>query len=802
MSVISASECVKNSAADLSGVDLFFISSALEAADYSVEKGKKSIECVLDELAMVCSNKVFIHSDWGLLAGRLVMRNIQYEAPPSFSQSVTKGKNSMQDKYVNFVVENAAELNAMIDPTRDFSFDYFAARTMQKSYLGRVRKDSISTINETPQYLYMRIAVYLWYPDMSRIRRTYDDLSLGNYTHASPTMFNSGLLRPQLSSCFLIHTADSLQSISKCWHDAALISQSSGGIGIDMASLRHSEIGHHGYSNGIVPWLRVMNAILSAVDQEGRRKGSGTIFLRDWHIDVYEFVDAKNPEGAESIRARDLFYGLMVSDLFMRRVKNDEEWTLFCPAKAKLLTEKWGIDFEMSYLAYERDRRIFPRRVVRARDLWSHIINLQIKTGMPFIVYIDTINRKSNQRHSGIIRSSNLCVEIAEVTSEKEIASCTLASIAVNKCVKMDDAGVPHFDFDMLARLTSDLVRNLNQVIDKNYYSDKVPEIRYSNFRHRPLGIGVQGLADAFALMDISWARRDDSGTLVLSPKAQRLNRDIFETMYYAGIRESIEMAKEFGHYDSFPDSPASKGHFQFDLWALEEVERNSGGHVTMDYTRSHARSTPEGSRYTPQQWEHLRREMVCHGLRNSLLFALMPTASSAHILGNAESFEPFHDLIYARTVLSGQYLITNKHMIRDLVAIDVWNTDVLKSIILDGSLKNVSAPSDASAEVRSRLEFLKLKYLTVFELPQKILAHLASERGRFVCQSQSFNCHMTDPNFTKLNAYHFYTWQMGMKTGMYYLRQKAATNPINFALDSISIPVRDTSEVCESCQG
>lgn len=607
-------------------------------------------------------------------------------------------------------------------------------------------------------------------------------------------------------NCFLSMVDDEMGSITKAWHDQGIISMNSGGLGYDYNRLRHSEIGQHGFSRGVVPWLKITNEILKTVDQAGKRKGSGTIYLRDWHVDIYEFVELRD-EGPEDMRAKDLFLGIMISDLFMERVKNDGVWSLFCPNKVKGMSEKWGVDFEMTYTAAEQ-AGLFSRQV-RARDLWWHMLGQQIKKGMPFFLYMDSVNRKSNQKHSGSVTQSNLCTEIVEVTNNKEIASCVLASLCLSRCVEYNSQiGRWFFNFDKLERLTRELVRNLNNVIDRNYYPPDIPEIKYSNMQHRPLGIGVQGLADAFALLDISWiipnpspTRPEPEDRFVVNPKAKKLNDQIFETIYFAAVKESVELAKKDGHYPTFRGSPASQGLFQFDLWEEERFEKSLPDlydpKVFEKKQKRRSVSSRKKSRYTDDQWEALRNEMVTYGLRNSLLTALMPTASSAHILGNGECFEAFTELIYARTVLSGQFLIVNKHVVRDLEQIGLWNTQTVKTIIASrGSLAQVVPETESQKE---RLEFLKLKYATVFEIPQKVIVDLAADRAEYIDQTQSMNCHMARPTKKKLNAYHFYTWEKRLKTGMYYLRQKALTDPINFAVDSLAVQPAATEASAEA---
>lgn len=812
---------------DLPKIDLAIIEKDITTAEKNIEN-EGNFKETLGQIALCCSDKALIHPQWSLLAGRIQMELIHSDVPRLFSEASAKMKPILDTQYFRFVSENAEKLDEIIRRTNDFNFDIFAVSTLRKSYLAHLKVDDRSFLMETPQYMYLRVAVYLHYPDMRAIEETYIALSNGDYSHATPTLFNAGMRRPQLSSCFLATIEDNMDSITKAWHDQGIISMNSGGLGYDFNQLRHSEIGQHGFSRGVIPWLKITNEILKAVDQAGKRKGSGTVYIRDWHVDIYEFIEARD-EGPEDIRAKDLFYAIMISDLFMKRVENDGLWSLFCPNKVKGMTGKWGVDFEMTYIAAEQ-AGLFSRQV-RARDLWYHIVKMQIKKGMPFILYMDACNRKSNQKHSGPITCSNLCTEILETTNKNEIASCVLASVCLSRCVEYNSQiGRWFFNFDKLERLTRELVRNLNQVIDRNFYPSDIPEIKTSNMRHRPLGIGVQGLADALALLDISWIIPNPSSTrsepedkFVVNPKAKKLNDQIFETIYFAAIKESIELAKKEGPYPAFRGSPASQGLFQFDLWEEERFEKSLPDvydpKLFEEKQKRRSISSRKKSRYTDDQWEALRGEMVTCGLRNSLLTALMPTASSAHILGNGECFEPFSEIIYARTVLSGQFLIVNKHLVRDLEGIGLWDTQTVKTIIASrGSLSQVEPKTE---EQRERLNFLKLKYATVFEIPQKVIVDLAADRAEYICQTQSMNCHMARPTKKKLTAYHFYAWKKGCKTGMYYLRQKALTDPINFAIDSLAVSAPEqvksekapeperkkrnivcTDEICMSCMG
>lgn len=758
------------------------------------EKYKKNIE----QLAERCSDKSYIDPQWALLGGRISVYRIKQLVPKTFSESTKLLSPIFNKEYSDFIESNAERLNSFIIDKNDYNFDLFAIRTLAKSYLAHLKINGTSQIMETPQYMYLRVATFLWFPNIEKIKKTYELLSAGNYSHATPTLFNAGFIRAQMSSCFLRTVRDDMQDITLSWSDIAFISKNSGGLGINVSKLRHSEIGQNGFSNGVIKWIKVYESILKCVDQGGKRSGSGTMFLRDCHIDINEYIEMKDPDGPKDTRAPDLFYAICVSDLFMKRIENNENWSLFCPNKAKGLFEKYGSEFETLYVKYEK-KGIYSRQI-KARDLWDHILKSQAKVAMPFIIYIDAANRKSNQKHSGFISQSNLCQEILEVTSDKEIANCNLASIALNKCIEFDAFNKPFFNFDKLESYTREVVQNLNQVINRNYYIEDVPGIKYSNLLHRPLGIGVQGQADAFAILDISWVIPNPDpkypvweDQFIISPQARKLNKDIYETQYMAGVRESAKLAKEFGSYETFKGSPASRGFFQFDLWVLEKLGidlRDVGEHKDEELLNM-CRSSHfyKNSRYTIEQWELARKEMK-EGMYNSLLFALMPTASSAHLLDNNEAFETFTENIFARTILAGQYLRVNKYTVKDLKQINLWNTETVRNIFNNkGSIQFISE-CNLSDETLKRLQFIKLKYRTAFEIPQKVILQMAIERGPYICQTQSMNYWMKDPTVEKLNAAHFYGWKNGLKTGMYYCRQKTQSDPINFAMNSINIPI------------
>jgi ribonucleoside-diphosphate reductase alpha chain len=775
---------------DLDEVDLTLIKKDISSFSNHVKSA--GMTAALSQLALRCGDKSFIDPQWGLLAGRVYMRMVKNAAPATFSLATAKMKSNLSEAYYQFVIDNADRLDMMVHHDRDDTFNLFAVATMIRSYLGHLKIDGKTIICETPQYMYMRVATYLRYPDLDAIEKVYENLSKGNYSQASPTLFNSGMIKPQLSSCFLLDTQDDMREIEKNWVKISTISSGAGAVGVSCSKLRHSEIGTRGQSNGVIPWLTINNRILKAVNQSGLRPGSGTMYLRDCHIDIHEFVELRD-EGPEDIRARDLFLGVMVSDLFMKRVEQDQIWSLFCPNKCDHLLEKWGPTFEEHFIKLENEKKY--SRQLPARELWLHILRMQIKTGMPFILYIDACNRKSNHQHLGTIMGSNLCTEILEYTSKDEIASCVLGSISLNKCVQeepsfknkqgipldlIQTASVKYFSFAALEKYVAEMVENLEEVIDRNYYPDHVPEIEYSNKRHRPLGIGVQGFADALALLDITWVNGEGN----LSIEAKRLNKQIFECMYFAAMKRSMEMAKIKGIYPSFQGSPLSRGMFQFDLANINIYQNNHFSDIEV-------RSTDDNENiHSSAEWAKLREDVMHHGARHSLLLALMPTASSANLLDNAECFEPFNALMYARTVLGGQFMIVNKHLVSDLKAIGAWTTESVHSIIENkGSIQHLNLPGGLDEGLIRRLRHLKLKYRTTFEIPQRVHLDLAIDRCPFICQTSSQNCFMNQPSRTKLNAYHFYGWKGGLKTGMYYLRQSAMVDPINMAVNSLIIP-------------
>lgn len=592
---------------------------------------------------------------------------------------------------------------------------------------------------------------------------TYDAMSRGLFTHATPTLFNAATTKPQMSSCFLLQMReDSIDGIYETLKQCALISKHAGGIGLAVSKIRATNSfisGTNGHSNGLVPMLRVYNDTARYVDQGGgKRKGSFAIYLEPWHADVFEFLQLKKQHGAEELRARDLFYALWVPDLFMRRVEADREWSLFCPNEAPGLDEVYGVEFDTLYERYERESR--ARRVVRAQDLWKSIVESQIETGLPYILYKDACNSKSNQQNLGTIKSSNLCTEIVQYTSFDEVAVCNLASLALPKFVAQDS-----FDHERLAHAVEIVVRNLNKIIDRNYYP--LPETRTSNLRHRPIGIGVQGLADVFMLLQMPFD----------SARARQLNREIFETLYYAALAESCRLAQQYGTYETFAGSPMSRGQFQFDLWH-EKPESERGG----DAVKRH-------------DWQALREQIVRHGVRNSLLVAPMPTASTSQILGNNECIEPYTSNCYTRRVLAGEFVVVNEHLVRDLLRRRLWNNDLKQDIIRNrGSVQNVAAvPAD-----------MKDLYRTAWEIRQRPLVDMAADRGIYVCQSQSFNVFLAQPTYAQLTSLAFYGWKRGLKTGSYYVRTLPASDAIQFTVErkQEAAPTCKKENGCISCSG
>ncbi len=685
------------------------------------------------------------HPDYAILAARIAVSNLHKNTDKSFSKTIDQlfhyidpktGEQAglISDETHRIIMANEDRLDSAIIYDRDFEFDYFGFKTLERSYLLRMK----GKVVERPQQLFLRVSVGIHGEDIDAAIETYNLMSEKWFIHATPTLFNAGTPKPQLSSCFLLSmTEDSIEGIFETLSRCAKISQSAGGIGLSIHNIRATGSyikGTGGQSNGIIPMLRVFNDTARYVDQGGgKRKGAFAVYLEPWHADIFEFLELKKNHGKEEMRARDLFFAMWISDLFMERVKNDAQWSLFCPNEAKDLCDVYGGEFEALYHRYEREGK--ARKVVSAREVWNKILEAQIESGTPYILYKDAANKKSNQKNLGTIRSSNLCTEILEFTSKDEVAVCNLASLSLPKFV---DAKRGEFNFQKLFEITRVVTRNLNKVIDINYYP--IEQARYSNMRHRPIGLGVQGLADAFIMMRMPFD----------SAEAKQLNKDIFETIYYAAMTESVALAEKLGHYETFKGSPLSSGEFQFDLWGVKPSKR--------------------------WDWEALRAKVMQTGARNSLLLAPMPTASTSQILGNNECFEPYTTNIYTRRTLSGEHIVVNKHLLNDLVRLGLWNEETREVIIAaNGSIQNIEGLPDN----------LKDLYKTSWELSMKAIIDMAADRGAFICQSQSLNLFMENPSFSKLTSMHFYAWQKGLKTGMYYLRTRPATDPIKFTLSA-----------------
>ena len=698
----------------------------------------------LDELAAeTAATLTTKHPDFATLAARIAVSNLHKTTSKSFSSTMKRlytyvnpktGENaSLLSKEVYGVInKNAALLDSSIIYDRDFSYDYFGFKTLEKSYLLRLDGKVI----ERPQHMLMRVAIGIHMDDIDSVLETYNLLSEKWFTHATPTLFNAGTPKPQLSSCFLLTMKeDSIDGIYDTLKQCAKISQSAGGIGLSIHNVRGTGSyikGTNGVSNGIIPMLRNFDMTARYVDQGGgKRKGSFAIYIEPWHSDIFEFLQLKKNHGKEELRARDLFYAMWIPDLFMKRVEANEDWSLFSPDEAKNLHETYGEEFEKLYEKYEKEGK--ARKTVKAQDLWFEILEAQIETGNPYILYKDAANKKSNQKNLGTIKSSNLCTEIIEYTAPDEVAVCNLASIALNKFVKDDLT----YDHQKLYEITKVITKNLNKVIDVNYYP--VEEARNSNMRHRPIGIGVQGLADTFILMRHAFD----------SPEAKQLNAEIFETIYFAAMESSMEIAQKEGPYKTYEGSPVSKGIFQFDMWGV----------------------VPSSKRW---DWTKLKREVKKHGVRNSLLLAPMPTASTSQILGNNECFEPYTSNIYTRRVLSGEFIVVNKHLLKDLIKLKLWDENMKDTLMAaNGSIQDIKEIPDD----------IKLLYRTVWEVSQKSIIDMAADRGAYICQSQSMNIHMQDANFGKLTSMHFHAWKKGLKTGLYYLRTKAAADAIKFTI-------------------
>ena len=717
----------------------------------------------LDNLAAeVSATMTTSHPDYATLAARISVSNLHKNTKKSFSETMADlynyvnprtGKKAplLSDEVYKVIKKNAEKLDSTIIYNRDFNYDYFGFKTLERSYLLRLN----GVVVERPQHMLMRVSVGIHYDDLDSAIETYNLMSKKFFTHATPTLFNSGTPKPQLSSCFLLTMKeDSIDGIYDTLKQTAKISQSAGGIGLSIHNVRSTGSyisGTNGTSNGIVPMLRVFNDTARYVDQGGgKRKGSFAIYIEPWHSDIFDFLDLKKNHGKEEMRARDLFYAMWIPDLFMKRVESNEDWTLMCPNECPGLYDCHSEEFEKLYLNYEKGGK--GRKTIKARELWEKILESQIETGTPYMLYKDACNRKSNQKNLGTIRSSNLCTEILEYTSKDEIAVCNLASIALPMFIKNNS-----FDHKELFNVTKRVTKNLNKVIDRNYYP--VKEAENSNFRHRPIGLGVQGLADAFIKLRMPFT----------SDEAKALNQDIFETIYYAALTASMEEAQRDGTYKSYKGSPISKGEFQHNMWGVKDEDLSGRW-----------------------DWAKLRKDIKKNGVRNSLLVAPMPTASTSQILGNNECFEPYTSNIYTRRVLSGEFIVVNKHLLEDLVKLGLWNEELKQELMkANGSIQHIDfIPQD-----------IKDLYKTVWELSMKDIIDMARHRGYFIDQSQSLNLFMEGATMAKLTSMHFYAWKSGLKTGMYYLRTKSAVDAIKFTLDNTKKkePVKETVDAASA---
>ncbi|HEY9222229.1 MAG TPA: ribonucleoside-diphosphate reductase subunit alpha [Lutibacter sp.] len=706
----------------------------------------------LDNLAAETAATMTVqHPDYAKLAARIAVSNLHKNTKKVFSEVMADlynyvnprtGKKSplLSDETYNVIMANAEKIDSTIIYNRDFGYDYFGFKTLERSYLLKLNGE----IAERPQHMLMRVAIGIHQEDIDEAIETYELMSKKFFTHATPTLFNAGTPKPQMSSCFLLQIQDdSIDGIYDTLKQTAQISQSAGGIGLSIHNVRATGSyirGTNGTSNGIVPMLKVFNDTARYVDQGGgKRKGSFAIYMEPWHADVFDFLDLRKNTGAEENRARDLFYAMWIPDLFMKRVEENGDWTLMCPNECPHLFDTYGEEFEKLYTGYEKVGK--GRKTIKARLLWEKILEAQIETGNPYMLYKDAANRKSNQKNLGTIRSSNLCTEIMEYTAKDEVAVCNLASIALPMFIDEDETGTKFFNHQKLHKITKKITRNLDTVIDRNYYP--VKEAENSNFRHRPIGLGVQGLADAFIMLRLPFT----------SDEAKKLNQEIFETIYFAAVTSSMEIAKAKEPYSSFKGSPMSLGEFQFNMWGVSEEELSGRW-----------------------DWKALRKKVIKNGLRNSLLVAPMPTASTSQILGNNEAFEPYTSNIYTRRVLSGEFIVVNKYLLEDLVDLGLWDNEMKEAIMrANGSVQQIDIiPQE-----------LKDLYKTVWEMSMKDIIDMSRQRGYFIDQSQSLNLFMQDANYAKLTSMHFYAWKSGLKTGMYYLRTKSAVNATQFTVSN-----------------
>ncbi len=706
----------------------------------------------LDNLASeIAATMTTTHPDYAKLAARISVSNLHKNTKKVFSEVMEDlytyvnprtGKKAplLSDEVYKIIKKNADLLDSTLIYNRDFNYDYFGFKTLERSYLLKLNGE----IAERPQHMLMRVSIGIHMDDLDAAMETYELMSKKYFTHATPTLFNSGTPKPQMSSCFLLQMQDdSIDGIYDTLKQTAKISQSAGGIGLSAHNIRATGSyirGTNGTSNGIIPMLKVYNDTARYVDQGGgKRKGSFAIYLEPWHADVFDFLDLRKNTGAEEKRARDLFLALWMPDLFMKRVEQDGVWTLMCPNECPGLYDTYGDEFEKLYVGYEKKKK--GRKTIKARELWEKILEAQIETGNPYMLYKDAANRKSNQKNLGTIRSSNLCTEIMEYTAKDEVAVCNLASISIPMFVSEGTDGKKYFNHKKLYDVTKKVIRNLDTVIDRNYYP--VKEAENSNMRHRPVGLGIQGLADAFIMLRMPFTSED----------AKKLNQEIFETLYFAAVTSSMEVAKAKGAYSTYEGSPMSQGEFQFNMWGVSEDELSGNW-----------------------DWKKLRKDVAKNGIRNSLLMAPMPTASTSQILGNNEAFEPYTSNIYTRRVLSGEFIVVNKHLLEDLVELGLWDNTMKEDIMrANGSIQHIDViPQE-----------LKELYRTVWELSMKDIIDMSRHRGYFIDQSQSLNLFMEDPDYSKLTSMHFYAWKSGLKTGMYYLRTKSAVNAIKFSLST-----------------
>ena len=725
----------------------------------------------IDELsAEQCASMASIHPDYSTLAGRLIIANHGKNTSSMFVDTLSKlyMNNDKHGKHSPLITDDMMitartyedELNQMCHYTRDYLIDYFGFKTLERAYLMKV--DGV--IVERPQHMWLRVAMGIHGDDMEKIRETYELMSQKYFTHATPTLFNAGTPHPQLSSCYLIAMEDdSIEGIYNTLKDCALISKWAGGIGLHIHNVRASGSdirGTNGSSNGIVPMLRVFNHTAKYVDQGGgKRNGSFAMYMEPWHADIESFLDLRKNHGDEDLKARDLFYAIWMNDLLMERIKAGGEWTLMCPDECPGLSDVYGEAFKALYTHYEKEGK--GRKTMKARDLWFQILDAQMETGTPYLLYKDAVNRKCNQKNLGTIKSSNLCCEITEYSDENETAVCNLASIALPAFIVTDDAGNVTFDYVKLHSVTRTVTYNLNKIIDVNFYPTKKTE--RSNFRNRPIGIGVQGLADVFILLGLPFA----------SDKAKEINVRIFQTIYHAALTESCQIAKVDGRYSTFDGSPASEGILQFDMWEVDPMEK-----VKM------------------YNWDNLKEQIQTYGLRNSLLVAPMPTASTSQILGYNECIEPITSNIYSRRTIAGDFMVVNKYLIQDLIKLDIWNDKIKNNIVANnGSIQQIDIIPDD----------IKEKYKTVWEIPMRNLIDMAADRGAYVCQSQSLNLWLEDPTYNNLTSMHFYGWNKGLKTGIYYLRRRARHQAQQFTIEpeknkGTTLGENAEDEICEMC--